>query len=195
VHVCLCFSPSQYRSLRVRTSIIKRILLHFVTSDSISLFRSLPLSFSSLTSLSLSLHLSISTLISESTCIWWQAVADEIRERCLDMLRLAESVLITLASHRTITGHPLHGRIGEQVILRFSVHVLALCCNKTGNGLQIYGRAKYRACLWACLYFLCAICKCMCLTVCVRMCVVYVYNCSSVETHVSLLPQIVKDHE
>ena len=54
VHVRMCFSPSHYHSLRVRKSIIKCICLHFVTSDTTSLSRSLPLSFSSLTSLSLS---------------------------------------------------------------------------------------------------------------------------------------------
>jgi len=35
----------------------------------------------------------------------------------------------------------------------------------------------------------------MCLTVCVRMCAASVDNCSSVSTHVSLLSQIVMDHE
>jgi len=59
VHVRMCFSPSHYHSLRVRTSIIKCICLHFVKSDSISLSRSLPLSFSSLTSLSLSPSISL----------------------------------------------------------------------------------------------------------------------------------------
>jgi len=44
-----------------------------------------------------------------------QAVGNETRERCLDMLMLAESLLFTLAAHRIKTGYALHGRIGIAV--------------------------------------------------------------------------------
>jgi len=57
-------------------------------------------------------------------------VADEIRERCVDMLTLAESLLLTLAAHRLSSGHALHGRIGVSVADCCSVlQCVAVCCS------------------------------------------------------------------
>jgi len=51
-------------------------------------------------------------------------VAEETRHKILDMLTLGESLLLTLAAHRTQTGHALHGRIGQYTMS----HVGSLHC-------------------------------------------------------------------
>jgi len=58
-----------------------------------------------------------------------QAVADETRHKILDMLTLGESLLLTLAAHRTQTGHALHGRIGQYTVLA-TLYTLDRCVIK-----------------------------------------------------------------